>query len=144
MLPSHARSGRLPGVLRGLQDNENEKNWRYRNTLAEYVSLSPSLFPLSLSLSLHQQPFTMSNTLTYAHTPTHSLPLLFPPPSSLQATDPAMWPLWHRLPSVSPLPHCQNLGGRQGRRGQGHCHTAGEYMNTISLVYWYHNMSIII
>ena len=35
MLPAEARRDRLPGVLRGLQDNENEKNWRYRNTLAE-------------------------------------------------------------------------------------------------------------
>ncbi|XP_019861205.1 PREDICTED: serine/threonine-protein phosphatase 4 regulatory subunit 1-like [Amphimedon queenslandica] len=35
MLPSDVRKENFPSILNGILDTENEKNWRYRDSLAE-------------------------------------------------------------------------------------------------------------
>ena len=38
------RRSRFPAILLGLLDTENEKNWRYRDLLAEYASIISSMY----------------------------------------------------------------------------------------------------
>uniref|UniRef100_A0A1X7T641 Uncharacterized protein n=1 Tax=Amphimedon queenslandica TaxID=400682 RepID=A0A1X7T641_AMPQE len=38
MLPSDVRKENFPSILNGILDTENEKNWRYRDSLADLTT----------------------------------------------------------------------------------------------------------